>query len=290
MSSGVLYVVATPIGNLSDMGARAVEVLRSVHLIACEDTRKSRILLQRWNIPSKVISLHRFSESRKAQTILDILHRGESVAIISDAGTPAISDPGHRVVRLAQEAGFRVVPIPGPSSIVTALSVSGMDCSSFVYAGFVPRKDSERHAFFEEIAQETRTSIFFDSPKRTLQSLRVAARLLGSRRLVLMRELTKLHEEMLTGTAASLLDLLSRRDSLLGEIVVVVEGREPEQTDVDVMTVVTTLVQEGLSGKRLAEEASRRFSIKRRDAYQMYLQIRGKSDAMEPEVPDTDQE
>jgi len=286
VNGGTLYVVATPIGNLSDMGARAVEVLRSVHLIACEDTRKSRILLQRWNISARVTSLHRFSESKKAQTILDTLHRGDAVAIISDAGTPAISDPGHRIVRLAQEAGFRVVPIPGPSSIVTALSVSGMDCSSFVYAGFLPRKDAERQAVFEEIAADARTTVFFDSPKRILKSLKIAAEMLGSRRLVLLRELTKLHEEILTGTAASLLDALSRREALLGEIVVVVEGREPQKADVDVKTAVRALVQEGFAGKRLAEEAHKRFSIKKRDAYQTYLELKGLSEPdKQPDEP-----
>jgi 16S rRNA (cytidine1402-2'-O)-methyltransferase len=285
VNNGVLYMVATPIGNLSDMGARAVEVLRSVQLIACEDTRKSRILLQRWNIPTKVTSLHRFSESKKAQTILDCLDRGDAVAIISDAGTPAISDPGHRIVRLAMEAGFRVVPIPGPSSIITALCASGMDCSTFLYAGFLPRKDTERRAVFEEIAAEERTSVFFESPKRLLQSLKIASELLGSRRMVLMRELTKLHEEILPGTAASLFDTLSQREALLGEIVLVVEGRQPTGHDMDVGTAVQALMQEGFAGKRLAEEALKRFSIKKRDAYQTYLELKETPKQDPPDTP-----
>jgi len=275
MSSGVLYMVATPIGNLADMGARAVEVLRNVDLIACEDTRKSRVLLRHWNIVTRVTSLHRFSESKKAQSILDRLLSGEDVAIVSDAGTPAISDPGHRIVRLAREAGCRVVPIPGPSSLSAALSVSGMDCSSFVFLGFLPRKDNERRTLFEQIIAETRTAVFFDSPRRILQSLKVAAEILDLRRMALMRELTKIHEEILVGTAATLLDALSRRESILGEIIVVIERGEP-QARMDVETAVSELIQEGLAGKGLADEAHKRFGIRKRDAYQTYLDLQGK--------------
>jgi len=275
MSSGVLYIVATPIGNLADMGARAVEVLQSVDLIACEDTCKSRVLLRHWNIDTRVTSLHRFSESKKSQSILDRLLRGEDVAIISDAGTPAISDPGHRIVRMAHEAGCRVAPIPGPSSLAAALSVSGMDCSSFVFLGFLPRKRTELRTLFEQINAETRTSVFFDSPRRILQSLGVAAEILGPRRLTLMRELTKIHEEILVGTAATLFDTLGNRETILGEIIVVIEGGEP-RARIDVETAVRELIREGQVGKRLADEAHKRFGIKKRDAYQTYLDLQGK--------------
>jgi 16S rRNA (cytidine1402-2'-O)-methyltransferase len=281
MNCGVLYVVATPIGNLADMTTRAVEVLRSVDLIACEDTRNSRVLLRRWNIPTNVTSLHRFSESKKAQAIVDRLIRGENVAIVSDAGTPTISDPGHRIVRLAREAGCRVVPIPGPSSLAAALSVSGMDCSSFVFLGFLPRKDAERRTLFEHMLAEERTTVFFDSPKRILQSLKVASEILGLRRLALMRELTKLHEEILTGTAESLHDDLSRRETILGEIIVVVEGGEPNAVHMEVEAAVRILVREGLVGKRLAEEAHKRFGIKKRDAYQTYLDLKAEREPVD---------
>jgi 16S rRNA (cytidine1402-2'-O)-methyltransferase len=281
MSCGVLYVVATPIGNLADMSTRAVEVLRGVDLIACEDTRKSRVLLRRWNVPTRVTSLHRFSESKKAQAILDRLMRGESVAIVSDAGTPAISDPGHRIVRLAREAGCRVVPIPGPSSLAAALSVSGMDCSSFVFLGFLPRKDAERRTLFEQMLAEERTTVFFDSPKRILQSLKLAAEILNRRRVALMRELTKIHEEILTGTAESLHDDLSRRETILGEFIVVVEGGQPKAVDIDVEAAVRNLIEEGFVGKQLAEEAHNRFGIRKRDAYQTYLDLLGEREAVD---------
>jgi 16S rRNA (cytidine1402-2'-O)-methyltransferase len=174
MNNSILYVVSTPIGNLEDITLRALDVLRKVDLIACEDTRKSRILLERWEISTKLMSLHRFSESRKTQVILERLERGENVAIISDAGTPAISDPGSRLVRAAIEAGFTVTPVPGASSITAALSVSGMDCSSFVYLGFAPRTDGRRRTFFDKIRQEERTSLFFETAKRVQATLQVA--------------------------------------------------------------------------------------------------------------------
>jgi len=274
MKNSVLYVVSTPIGNLEDITFRALDVLRKVDLIACEDTRKSRILLERWEISTKLMSLHRFSESRKTQVILERLERGENVAIISDAGTPAISDPGSRLVRAALEAGFTVTPIPGASSIAAALSVSGMECSSFVYLGFAPRTDGQRRAFFDKIKQEERTSLFFETAKRVQATLQVAEEILGDRRLALSRELTKLHEEIIPGTAASILAEFETRPSVKGEIVVVVEGGPGSDTQIDVREAVRLLIAEGLSGKRLAAEAHRRYGLRKSDAYEAFLVIK----------------
>jgi 16S rRNA (cytidine1402-2'-O)-methyltransferase len=274
MKNSVLYVVSTPIGNLEDITLRALDVLRKVDLIACEDTRKSRILLERWDISTKLMSLHRFSESRKTQFVLERLERGENVAIISDAGTPAISDPGSRLVRAALEAGFTVTPIPGPSSITAALSVSGMDCSSFVYLGFAPRTDARRRAFFDKIRQEERTSLFFETAKRVQATLQVAEEILGDRRLVLSRELTKLHEEIIPGTAASMLARLETRASVKGEIIVIVEGGSGSGPQIDAREAVRLLLAEGLSGKRLAEEAHKRYGLRKSDAYEAFLMIK----------------
>jgi 16S rRNA (cytidine1402-2'-O)-methyltransferase len=274
MKNSALYVVSTPIGNLEDITFRALDVLRRVDLIACEDTRKSRILLERWEISTKLMSLHRFSESRKTQVILERLERGENVAIISDAGTPAISDPGSRLVRAALEAGFTVTPIPGASSIAAALSVSGMECSSFVYLGFAPRTDGQRRAFFDKIGQEERTSLFFETAKRIQATLQVAEEILGDRRLVLSRELTKLHEEIIPGTAASILARFETRPSVKGEIVVVVEGGSGSDTQIDVREAVRLLIAEGLSGKRLAAEAHKRYGLRKSDAYEAFLMIK----------------
>lgn len=274
MPTGTLYIVATPIGNLADMTARAVQVLNKVHLIACEDTRTSRVLLGHYRVTSPTISLHKFSEARRTATLLDRLGRGEDVALISDAGTPAVSDPGARVVKAALENGYRVVPIPGPSSIIAALSVSGMDCSSFVYLGFVPRKDAERRSFLQALLNEARTSLFFETPRRVTATLQAAADILGERRMVLMRELTKLHEEILPGTPQTILASLKTRPSIKGEIIVVIEAASPAESTVDLEEVVKSLMEEGLSGKRLAQEAHKRYGISKNAAYEKFLEIK----------------
>jgi 16S rRNA (cytidine1402-2'-O)-methyltransferase len=272
MMQGKLYIVATPIGNLDDITIRAIDVLKKVHLIACEDTRKSRILLQRWNIRTPLLSLHRFTEIRRTDTVLDRLKRGNDVALISDAGTPAISDPGSRLVKAAIESGFVVSPVPGASSIAAALSVSGMDCSSFAYLGFAPRKKDQRKLFFANLLTEKRTTIFFETAKRVQATLTVAAEMLPSRRMVLWRELTKLHEEFIAGTAGVILESLEKKQSIKGEITAVIEGapRELETEDPDL--AVKNLISEGFSGKRLAEEAHRRFGINKKEAYKRYLE------------------
>lgn len=270
-TKGMLHVVATPIGNLADITMRGVEVLRSVDIIACEDTRTSRVLLSRWDIPTPVMSLHRFSEARKIESIVTRLEQGEQVALICDAGTPAISDPGNRLVRAVLDAGFSVTPVPGACSIVAALSASGVDASAFVYWGFVPRKTDQRRAFFHEILRERKSSVFFETPRRIQDSLTVAAEILGSRRMVLFREITKLYEEILPGTAHDILQSLHSRESIKGEIVVVVEGAEDTIPLVDPEEAVRLLADEGFSGKRLADEAHRRFGIKKSVAYKVHV-------------------
>jgi 16S rRNA (cytidine1402-2'-O)-methyltransferase len=274
MSAGVLYVVATPIGNLDDITVRAIDLLRSVDLIACEDTRKSRVLMRKWEISGRLMSLHRFSEARKTAAVLTRLEEGLDVALVTDAGAPALSDPGSRLVRAALDAGFRVVPIPGPSSVTAALSVSGADCSSFLFLGFAPRKDEARKRFFRAIEGESRTALFFETSRRIIRTLESAARTLGPRRMVLMRELTKIHEEILSGTAQEILDELEKRTAIKGEIVVVVEGADPTASRVDPAEAVRTLMGEGLSGKRLADEAAARFGVKKSDAYAKFLDLK----------------
>ncbi|MBI5251696.1 MAG: 16S rRNA (cytidine(1402)-2'-O)-methyltransferase [Desulfomonile tiedjei] len=273
MNSGTLFVVATPIGNLDDMTIRGLEVLRTADVIACEDTRKSRILTQKWGISARLVSLHKFSESRKTEMILERLEKGENVAIVSDAGTPAISDPGGMVVRAALDKGFKVVPVPGPSSIIAALSVSGMDCSAFTFLGFSPRKNEQRRTFFEGLSKEGRTCVFLDTPHRIVDTLKIAAETLGERRVALMRELTKFHEEILAGAASEILADLEQRQKVKGEIVVVVERSFRPLDKIDLEEIVRSLIDEGLSGKRLADEARRRFHVKKSEAYEKFLEI-----------------
>jgi 16S rRNA (cytidine1402-2'-O)-methyltransferase len=277
MTQGKLYVVATPIGNLDDITVRAIDVLKNVNLTACEDTRKSRILFQRWNISTPLMSLHRFSETRRIKTIVERLGRGDHVALISDAGTPAISDPGSRLIKAAAEAGFTVTPIPGASSITAALSVSGMDCSSFAYLGFVPRKTDQRRIFFEDLRAEARTTIFFETAKRISATLTLAAEILPSRRMVMSRELTKLHEDIISGTADVLLKDLENKGALRGEMTVAVEGAPRGEREEDPDAAVKHLMSEGFSGKRLAEEAHRRFGINKTTAYRHYLELKKSS-------------
>ncbi len=273
-SGGVLYVVATPIGNLDDITIRALDVLRGADVIACEDTRVSRVLLHRWGITTRLMSLHKFSEARKSRAILEHLSEGRNVALICDAGTPAISDPGGRLVAAVHGAGFKACPIPGPSSVVAALSVSGMDVSSFYWAGFVPKADAGRRAFFEDILGRRETSVVFETPHRIPASLASAAEILGERRMVLCRELTKIHEEILSGSAQNLRDELAVRGSVKGEIVLVIEGRTGQAESLSAEEAVTALVREGCSGKTLALEAKRRFGISRTVAYAAFLRMK----------------
>jgi len=269
----LLYVVATPIGNLDDITIRVLRTLEEVDFIACEDTRRTRILLERFKIRTQATSLHRFSEREKTEYLIQRLKQGDSCALLCDAGTPNISDPGALLVREVLGVGIRVVPIPGPSSVTAALSVSGIDCSSFVFRGFVPRKKGEREAFFKEISADPKPCVVFESPKRILDCLRVIQSILGQRMVVLLRELTKVHEEMFRGSAAELLETLSRRSQVKGEICLVIDWGEPNQGVMGPTEAVSILMKEGLTGKRLALEACERFGVKKSVAYSVFLDL-----------------
>jgi 16S rRNA (cytidine1402-2'-O)-methyltransferase len=277
-SSSVLFIVATPIGNLEDITVRAINTLRSVNLIACEDTRTSRVLLNRYDISTPLMSLHRFNETRKTHSVIERLEGGQSVALISDAGTPNISDPGYRLVKAVMEAGFRVVAIPGPSSVIAALSVSGIDGSSFVFLGFSPKKNSALNDFFEQISHEEKTIVFLETARRIVKTMDVARKTIPSRRMALCRELTKKFEEILSGNPESLYEKLDQRENLKGEFVVVIEPAECAPA-FDIDLVIEELIQEGLSGKNLAAEAQKRFGISRTLAYRKFLSVAIRDDS-----------
>jgi 16S rRNA (cytidine1402-2'-O)-methyltransferase len=224
-SAGCLYVVATPIGNLGDMSHRAVEVLRSVDAIASEDTRRTRKLLAHFEIRTPLVSYHEHNEERAARSIVERLERGQSVALVSDAGTPLISDPGYRLVTLAATHGIATSAVPGPCAAVAALSVSGLAVQPFHFFGFLPRKRAARRRRLEELSELTGTLVFYESPHRITAALRDMLGALGDRRAVVARELTKLHEEIRRGALAELADEAVVRPPR-GEVVVLVAGRE----------------------------------------------------------------
>jgi 16S rRNA (cytidine1402-2'-O)-methyltransferase len=220
---GRLYVVATPIGNLGDTTTRAVETLRSVDAIAAEDTRRTRKLLSHFEIRTPLLAYHEHNEERAARGIVERLVRGDSIALVSDAGTPLVSDPGFRLVQLAIASGVEVVPIPGASSITAALSASGLPPQPFYFGGFLPRKSGARRRRLDEIADLSGTLVFCESPHRVAAALADAADVLGPRRAAIAREMTKVHEEFIRGTLLELADVASS-GGLRGEMVLLIEG------------------------------------------------------------------
>lgn len=229
--AGTLYVVATPIGNLNDMTLRAIEVLKTVDKIAAEDTRHAGALLKHFSITTPTLSLHEFNERERFHQIIADLWEGKSIALISDAGTPLISDPGFHLVKEAHEAGIKVVPIPGACAAITALSVSGLATDSFVFDGFLPAKTQSCHHHLLLFRHETRTMIFYEAPHRLLSTLKTMAMVFGDKRkAVVARELTKIHETILTLNLAELMKQFeSHPDELRGEIVILVAGADEEE-------------------------------------------------------------
>jgi 16S rRNA (cytidine1402-2'-O)-methyltransferase len=258
--SGTLWIVATPIGNLEDLPPRAVSVLRAVALVACEDTRHSAGLFARFGIGTPTLPLHEHNEREAAERVLARLVAGESVALVSDAGTPLVSDPGYRLVMAAREAGVRVSTVPGPCALVAALSISGLPTDRFCFEGFLPPKSAARRARLEALAVDPRTLVFYESKHRIVECLQDLAATLGpQRRATLARELTKMHETVLAGT----LDELHARvgadpERQLGEFVVVVAGA-PDDADAARMREgerVLRLLLDELPGSRAAKLAA----------------------------------
>lgn len=219
---GKLFVVATPIGNLSDITLRAIETLKSVDFIAAEDTRTSSILLNHFGITKPMISFHSHSGTGRTREIIEKISRGVSAALITDAGTPGVSDPGYTLVRDAVESGVEVVPVPGPTAFVAALSASGLRTDRFLFEGFLPLKKG-RHAKLRLLSAETRTIVFYESPHRIEKTLRELSTYFGDRRCFVARELTKIHETFYRGTLSQILNLIDRSERR-GEFVIVVEG------------------------------------------------------------------
>lgn len=272
---GRLFVVATPIGNLNDLSPRAMETLRAVAVIACEDTRHTRGLLEKFGIGTPTVSLPAFAEGQRAGAILDRLLAGSDVALVTDAGTPAISDPGEKLVVEAVAAGVTVVPIPGPAAFVAALSAGGLPTGRFHFLGFLPRQVSEAKAMIDEVAQLSATLVIYESPRRLVETLRSLHAWLGPRRAVVARELTKLHEELARGTLGELADRYSAGE-VLGEVVLLVEGRtgDTRWSDDEVRRALTAGLGAGERLKSLSTELAKRSGWSAQELYRLGLGLK----------------
>ncbi len=249
---GVLYIVATPIGNLEDVTLRAVRILKEVSLIAAEDTRRTGKLLRAYEIRTPVTSLYDQNERRKSAYLIDKLMTGKDVAYVSDAGTPGISDPGYELIRRAIESDIRIIPVPGVSAVITALSVSGLPSDSFVFYGFLPSRAGQRKTFLASMRDEEKTLVFYESPKRLVSTLQDMENVFGDRKVVVSRELTKVFEEILRGDLSHVIGALEGR-TIKGEVTLIVagcDGMSPDCSDDEIRNRLQKLLKETKLSRR----------------------------------------
>ena len=275
---GTLYVVATPIGHRDDITLRALKILGQVDLIAAEDTRKTRRLLDLHGIKGSFISYHEHNENERAPQILKKLKSGASIALVSNAGTPTVSDPGYRLIKSAAGSGVSIVPVPGVSAAAAALSVAGLPTDAFTFAGFLPKKKGKRLKQLEELAQEPRTLIFYESPNRILTLINEIIDILGDRYGVLAREMTKLHEEFIRGQLSEIRKILEARSGIKGECTLLVTGWNKSRT-VDWETVKSEIQDQLKSSKepvsKLVKKISQKYGLPKNTVYQEALKVRG---------------
>jgi len=273
---GVLYLVSTPIGNLEDVTLRALRVLKEVDLVACEDTRRTRVLLAHYGIETAVTSLYDEIERKKGEALIGKLVEGRSIAYVSDAGTPLISDPGYRLVRLAIEARIPVVPVPGPSAVIAALTVAGLPSDRFAFFGFLPEKSSRRQSFLRELKDLPVTLVFYESPRRAVASLRDIREVLGERQVAVTRELTKVFEEVKRGPVSGVLEEMEGAD-VRGEITLLVQGagdKTPAGDDEIEEWVRRLEEREDLSTKDLASRIAAELDLPRKRVYDLVVRLR----------------
>ena len=279
---GQLYVVATPIGNLGDLSPRARTILGNVSCVAAEDTRHTRQLLQAFGFDTPLVSLHEHNEAAKSGELIDRLLSGESLALVSDAGTPLISDPGFDLIALARQRKITVIAVPGPCAAIAALSVAGLPTDRFLFEGFLPAKSTARRAHLQSLANETRTLVFYEAPHRVRDVLADLASVLGAQRPAsVSRELTKRFETTYSGSLSELADLATRDENFArGEIVIVVAGATHQESDavaLDAEQLLRALLEE-LSPAQAAKIAARISGAKRNDLYNLALRLSGKVD------------
>jgi 16S rRNA (cytidine1402-2'-O)-methyltransferase len=269
---GILYLVATPVGNLEDITLRALRILKEVDLIACEDTRHTSKLLARYNIATPRESHHKFNEADRAPRLIQLLRDGKNIALVSDSGTPLVSDPGYALVSTCREQGIPVVPVPGPSAAIAALIGSGLPADSFFFAGFLPPRSSLRRRRIEELSGIPSTLILFEAPHRLLSSLEDMVSIWGERRASMARELTKVHEEFLHGTLPELLGILRARPGIQGEITLVVERGEAKAAELSFPSSIRQHLEKemertSLSRNEALKAVAKQRGISRREAY-----------------------
>ena len=281
MAKGKLYICGTPIGNLEDSSQRLINTLKKVDLIACEDTRRSQKLLNHFSIEKKMLSYHEHNEKKRSKELIERLNSAQDIALLSDAGMPAISDPGQILIKAAVKKGIEVIPIPGPSAFLAALVVSGLDISAFVFRAFIPRSGKERQEFIEELSLEKKTTAFYESPYRlkdTLKDLQEFSSELAEREVVVARELSKLHEEKYYGTTAELYSEF-KDQQIKGEIVVVIAGRQEikEESEgweeLSVLEHLKLLMASGISKKEAIKKVAKLREMPKSEVYKIAIAI-----------------
>lgn len=278
VQKGTLYICGTPIGNLDDMTFRAVKVLEAVDIIAAEDTRRTLKLLNCFKISNKLESYHEHNENKKADKFIKFLKAGKSVALVSDAGMPGISDPGLKLVKLAIEKGIEVIPIPGPTAAINALVVSGMDTGKFVFEGFLARKGIERKEQIKRLGAESRTIIIYESPYRLKKTLKELQVYLNNRRIAVVRELTKIHEEKIYGNISDVLSEIEDQE-IKGEIVIVIEGNKTEFVsdeiwdEIEILDHVKLYMARGISKKKAIKMVAEIRGISKNTVYKEAIAI-----------------
>ena len=286
-SKGMLYVVATPIGNMDDITLRALTVLDQVDLIAAEDTRHTGKLLKYHNIKSHLISYHEHNEKERTPLLIERIASGLSIALVSNAGTPTVSDPGYILLQSAVEKGIKVIPIPGASAGIAALSISGLPTDSFVFIGFCAKKKAKRLKQLQELADEKRTLIFYENPGRILAFMEELADAMGDRDAVLCREMTKLHEEFLRGRLSELKDRLSHRPAVKGECTLLVKGCEENKEvsrDVIRAELIEALDKKGDKISEASRIIAKKYGLSKNEVYEEALKLKRKLHSPEPIV------
>ncbi len=271
--AGTLYLVATPIGNLEDISQRALRLLSEVDLIACEDTRHTRVLLHHYGINTRMLSYHEHNEQERSFELGQLLEQGQSIAVVSDAGTPGINDPGFRLVNEAIRRGARVVPVPGPVALITALVASGLPTDQFYFGGFLPARTTMRRARLAEVRTLSSTLIFYEAPHRLAHALADAREILGERQATVARELTKLHEEIVRGRLSELAERFAAETTTRGEIVLLIDRAVIESETIaedssqSIAARVDALEREGLDARAALKRVAREMGLSRPEAY-----------------------